>query len=291
MFERFERPIKIICLGLAVLLAWQLGSAILSGDPLAHLKIPALPTLPGTTNETAKPAPKETNTAEMNKTGTNRTGATNATISTNAAHGTNLAKGTNAIAKSTNAPLAGEAGQTNAGSGPSHHGPRKPGQNEGRAGMPPGMMGQMMGGGMPGGPMGGGMNKVELPPQVQAQVDRIIDSEIFGALMRPMPLALLGIADQEAFIQATNGQTGPLKVGGEMGGVKLLRIGVNRVLVEQGGEKSELTLFGGIGGESLMPAPTNAPSTNTASTNTPSTNASIRRASIRNAGSKPPSAN
>jgi hypothetical protein len=32
----------------------------------------------------------------------------------------------------------------------------------------------------------------------------------------------------------------------------LLRIGINRVLVEQDGKKSELTIFDGYGGESLM---------------------------------------
>src|SRR5208283_1631810 len=120
------------------------------------------------------------------------------------------------------------------------------------------------------------MKKAELPPEVQARVAKIIDSELLGPAIRPMPLALIGIADEEAFIQATNGQTGPVKVGGEMAGIKLLRIGVNRVVVEQDGEKKELTLFGGIGGESLLPKETNAPSTNT-STNSlaikgPSTN-------------------
>ena len=93
-------------------------------------------------------------------------------------------------------------------------------------------------------------------------MDKIIDSEIFGPVIRPMPIALIGIADREAFLRATNGQTGPVKVGGELGGIKLLRIGINRVLVEENGEKKELTLFGGAGGESLMPKPTNAPSTN-----------------------------
>ena len=193
--------------------------------------------------------------------------------------GTNVVIGTNAVAKSTNAPAAGETGQTNAGSGPRRGGSQESGPPDGMPGLPPGMtpemmadmppemMAQMMGGGMPGGRRGGGLKKIELPPEVQARVDRIIDSEIFGPVIRPMPMALIGIADQEAFIQATNGQTGPVKVGGEIGGIKLLRIGVNRVLVEQDGEKKELTLFGGIGGESLMPKTTNAPSTNSPSTN------------------------
>jgi hypothetical protein len=279
MFERFERPLKIICLAMAALLAWQLGYLILRGDPLAHLKIPALPTLPGATNETAKLEQKETNAALVNKPGTN---GTNATIVTNAANGTNVANATNAIAKSTNAPAVSETGQTNASSGPKHGGSRKSGPPEGMPGMPPEMMAQMMGG-MPGGRMGGGMKKIELPPEVQARVERIIDSEFFGPVIRPMPMALIGIAEQEAFIQATNGQTGPVKLGGEMGGIKLLRIGVNRVLVEQDGEKKELTIFGGVGGESLMPNPTNAPSTNMAPTNGPSTNAPTKRLLTRNA--------
>ena len=123
----------------------------------------------------------------------------------------------------------------------------------------------------------GGMKKIDLPPEVQARVDRIIDSEIFGPIMRPMPMALIGIAGDEAFIRATNGQTGPVKVGGELGGIKLLQIGINRVLVEADGEKKELTLFDGVGGESLMPKSTNEPSTNAPSTNAPTKKASKRK--------------
>jgi hypothetical protein len=290
MFDRFERPIKIVCLAMAALLVWQLAGLILRGDPLARLKIPALPALPGATNDTANSAQKDTNgtnaTMATNlangtnvSTGTNATQGTNIAKGTNVANGTNVVQGTNAIAKSTNAIAAVETGQTNSSAGPKHGGP----QRLGPPGTPPGMMAQMMGGGMPGGPMGGGMKPIALPPEVQARVDRIIESEVFGPIMRPMPMALIGIADQEAFIRATNGQTGPVKIGGELGGIKLLRIGVNRVLVESGGETNELTLFDGVGGESLMPKPANAPSTNMASTNAPSTNAPSRRASIRNA--------
>jgi hypothetical protein len=292
MFERFERPVKIICLALAVLLTWQLASLILRGNPLSKLKIPPLPTLPNSTNEVAKSSQKDTNgtiaTAGTNAaTGTNATNGTNIAKGTNVANGANVVQGTNATPKSTNALAAGETGQTNFNAGPKHGGSQRSGPPGGMPGLPPGMtpamMAQMMGGGVPGGPMGGGMKQIELPPEVQARVDRIIDSEILGPIMRPMPMALIGIADQEAFLRATNGQTGPVKVGGEMGGIKLLRIGVNRVLVESGGETNELTLFDGVGGQSLMPKPTNAPSTNMASTNAPSTNEPSRRASIRNA--------
>ena len=68
-----------------------------------------------------------------------------------------------------------------------------------------------------------------------------------------MPMALLGIAGKDVFLRAPNGQTGLIRQGEELGGVKLLRIGVNRVLVEENGEQKELMLFSGFGGETLLP--------------------------------------
>lgn len=128
-----------------------------------------------------------------------------------------------------------------------------------RHGRRPGMM-MMMGG------MGGPGGNLKLPPGIQARVDRIKESEILGPFMRPAPMALLGIADDDVFLRAPDGQTGMVKEGGELGGVKLVRIGINRVLVEENGEKKELTLFDGFGGESLMPKEETA-STNAAPTN------------------------
>ena len=263
MLERFERPIKIVCLAMAALLAWQLGYLILRGDPLAHLEIPSLPMLAKATNDAPEAAHKETNTAVANGPGTNGTNV----ASTNSASGTNAAAATNALAKSSGT----SAGKTNTDSGPKPGDSPKHGPRHGAPNLPPGMPPEMMAmmGGMPGGPGGGGRKKVTLPPEIKSHIDKIIESEIFGPIMHPMPMVLIGIVEEQAFIQATNGQTGPVKVGGEIGGIKLLRIGINRVLVEQGGEKKELTLFDGIGGESLMPNP----STNTAGTNAPSTNA------------------
>ena len=74
-----------------------------------------------------------------------------------------------------------------------------------------------------------------------------------------MPMALLGIAGDNAFLRAPNGQTGLIKEGSELGGIKLLRIGTNRVLVEQEGQPKELTIFSGYGSESLLPLPTAKP--------------------------------
>ena len=63
---------------------------------------------------------------------------------------------------------------------------------------------------------------------------------------------VVGIAGTDAFIRSTNGQPGMVKEGGEFGGIKLLRIGTNRVLIEDAGEKKELLIFEGAGGESLL---------------------------------------
>jgi hypothetical protein len=56
-----------------------------------------------------------------------------------------------------------------------------------------------------------------------------------------------------AFLRTANGQTGLVKEGDSLGDLKLLRIGINRVLVEQDGQKKELMIFSGYGGESLLP--------------------------------------
>jgi hypothetical protein len=71
--------------------------------------------------------------------------------------------------------------------------------------------------------------------------------------MRPLPMGLLGIAGNVAFLRAANGQTGVVKEGDSLGALKLLKIGTNRVLVEDDGQKQELTIFSGYGGESLLP--------------------------------------
>ena len=92
-----------------------------------------------------------------------------------------------------------------------------------------------------------------LPPAISERIERITQSEILGSIIRPLPMALLGIAGQDAFLRAPNGQTGLVKEGEELGGVKLLRIGTNRVLIEHEGQQKELSVFSGFGSESLLP--------------------------------------
>jgi len=92
-----------------------------------------------------------------------------------------------------------------------------------------------------------------LPAPVQAQIDRITQSEVLGPVMRPQPMALLGLAGPDAIIRTPDGRTGLLRVGEEFGGIKLLQIGTNRVVIEQDRQRKELMLFSGFGSESLLP--------------------------------------
>jgi hypothetical protein len=310
MFERRELILKIAVGVTAGLVLYELGLFLAHINPLWRLKIPALPTLPGSdataasskgTNTTAKGTGSNTTQQVTAAKGTNSSPqATNVSAqahnvsareTNSAARGTNgVSRGTNLVAGATNlvsrgTNLLGEA--TNAVSKGTNVLAAAPGTSRGSTnsvvasnappavpgnmmagppvtppGMPPGVM--VMGPGGPGMPPGGrfmgpggpGMGKPgpELAPEVQARLDRIIESEILGPVMRPLPMALLGIAGPHIFLRAPNGQTGLIKEGEELGGVKLVRIGTNRVLVEEKGEQKELTIFSGFGSESLMSA-------------------------------------
>jgi|GEM_PF-1564398 len=109
--------------------------------------------------------------------------------------------------------------------------------------VPPGM-GMMMGG-----PGGGG----NVPPEIQPAVDKIKQSQVLGVEMKPPPMALIGIAGKDVFLRGPNGQDGVIREGEELGGVKLLKVGINRVLVEENGQQKELSLFNGFGSETLLP--------------------------------------
>jgi hypothetical protein len=274
MRERSEQWLRLLCLALGLLLVCQIGIKVLRRSPLSGLKIPELPTLAaaddsapggkGTNQSTVKaagtkgtnssPSQAGTNAVSHHKASTNLTAAaasppslgaeTNAVrvskerkgktnivaqaessgASTNLASGTNAVKGTNLLAK---ASKSGKGTNANA-----------------RAGMA-----------MPGGPFGGpGMQKPpDLPPAVLARVDRLVDSELLGPVFHPMPTGLLGIVGDVAFLRAPSGQTGMVKEGDSLGAIKLVRIGINRVLVEEDGQKKELTIFEGFGGQSLLP--------------------------------------
>ncbi len=122
-----------------------------------------------------------------------------------------------------------------------------PAQGGGPMGGGPGM-----GMGMPGRP-GMGMGGTPVSPESQARMDRVVQSEILGAVMHPPPMALLGILGNDVLLRAPNGMAGLVREGAELGGAKILRIGTNRVLVRVDGEDKELMIFNGMGGESLLP--------------------------------------
>jgi len=92
-----------------------------------------------------------------------------------------------------------------------------------------------------------------LPAHVQTQIDQIKRSQLLGPDIKPPPMALLGIAGADVFLRAPSGQTGVIREGEELGGVKLLRVGTNRVIVEHEKQQKELTIFSGFGSDSLLP--------------------------------------
>src|SRR5207244_7344448 len=56
--------------------------------------------------------------------------------------------------------------------------------------------------GPPGRPMNMAGKPPELPPEIKDRVERITQGEILGQVIRPMPMALLGIAGQHAFLRS-----------------------------------------------------------------------------------------
>lgn len=281
MLERLEPVLKAVCLALAALVLFQVVRLVVRSDPLAHLNIPALPTLPPDTNapaggtgtnslaapgsgkagtNTAHPgvrivgvATNTTDGRESGKTGTNLPQSVSARKETNSPSpavaadiDTNSSPGPGSETKETNTIARTGPTQSNLSATPSGATRRGPGAS---AGLPPEMA--MVGMGAFGRP--GAMAAPELPLPIRARVYRITNSEILGPIMRPLPMALLGIAGNVAFLRAANGQTGLVKEGDSLGGLKLIRIGTNRVLVEDDGQKKELTIFSGYGGESLLP--------------------------------------
>jgi hypothetical protein len=285
MRERSEQILRLVSLVLGALLLFQLARIFAHRNPVAQVQIPAVPTLETATSATNAPATNAVHAVGSSKISTNKVAAsasTNAVAqiagsntvpaaeavvlnqSTNTStepRGTNTSQqlaevkpaGTNVAPSATNTVSAKKEGgptSTNVAAAAASSkagtnapaGPVVSARPEGPGAMPRGMGGP---GGMPGKPK-------ELPPEILARVDRVVDSELLGPVMRPLPMALLGIAGNIAFLRAPNGQTGLVKEGDDLGGVKLVRIGINRVLVEKEGKKEELMIFSGMGGESLL---------------------------------------
>lgn len=287
--ERAEQIVKLICLILAALVLYELAGIVIRWNPFHGVTVPELPVLAAATNGPAEP----THTTNLPTTaavkGTNNLPhqpPTNSMAVASSNSPSQVMKQTNVIVRSepmppetnttnnttTNAStnivahLQTKFGNTNPASGMlstnmgtnllalaatnemTKHSTQKPGMNMSGAMPMPGMAGMGFNPFQPPGKPG-----ANLPPAVQSRISRITDSEILGPVIRPLPMALLGIAGEFAFLRADSGQTGLVKEGDTLADIKLLRIGINRVLIEQNGQKKELMIFSGYGGESLLP--------------------------------------
>lgn len=243
MPDRPEQILRKVCQVLVAVLILRVAWVVLRPNPLSNLVIPDLPQLAGaspTASATNRPTGAAATNASAGKPGTHSPAS--ATNGVTAGVSTNGSK-TNSIAlSSSNAPSSKASN--------SSPGPVPPGMPPG---MPPMMAGPMMMGGMPGMPGGRpGAPAAPLDPLVSARIDKIIQSELLGPIPHPLPMALLGIAGHDAFIRTPSGMSGMIHEGAEFGGIKLLRIGTNRVLVEEAGAKKELMIFEGAGGVSLL---------------------------------------
>jgi hypothetical protein len=283
MRERAEQILRIACLILAALVLCQLVGMVVRWNPFRGVTVPALPALAVSTN--AAGGAHGTNPAMAMVVGTNRAPSlrgtnnvssvtnagtnltlqklpagtnagvqvepvkTNAVSETNAVaqpeiglNGTNSATGTNSADRGSNALISTGAAGTNAMPRP------KVEKKIADAAPVPDVAGMNPDPSAPSGKRGG-----DLPPAIQAQISRITDSEILGPVIHPLPMGLTGIAGDVAFLRTATGQTGLVKEGDSLGDIKLLRIGINRVLIEQDGQKKELTIFSGYGSDSLLP--------------------------------------
>jgi hypothetical protein len=293
MRERAEPILKIACLILAAFVLYQVAGIFLRINPLHGVVVPALPVLAASTNNPAGGG-RGTNLAVsmsvivrgtniQSSAGTNiassvKIAGTNfisppmpvaigtnpivvvplAKMETNVVPNpqikigeTNLISATTNAQNGTNVLVAATAAGTNI-----SHQPKPAAPATGFI-PPPGMAVMSLN---PFAPPGRRVD--DLPPAIQARVSRIVDSEILGPVMHPLPMALLGIAGDVAFLRTASGQSGLVKEGDSLGELKLLKIGMNRVLIEQDGQKKELTIFSGYGSESLLPKQTGTPDEN-----------------------------
>ena len=245
MLKHSELILKIVCLLMATLFLYQFVNVVIRIRPLKGLKIPDLPRLPAvvdapgagkTTNNVTSPlaANKGTNSGVTPISGNVETNMVASQLA--AKTSTNSIPGKDSEKPPTNAFPEQAAGKKETNSAALQAAGKPDARVVSRT--PP------------------VINKApDLPPLIQARVDRVTQSEMLGPVMRPLPMGLVGIAGKVAFLRAANGQTGLVKEGDELGGIKLLQIGTNRVLVEHEGQKKELTLFAGFGSESLLPKP------------------------------------
>jgi hypothetical protein len=267
MFERSVPIIRMICIGLAALIIVQVTRLAAQKDPLRDVKIPVLASalsvssnsLTSTNSLSGSNSLASSNSLSRSNslTSSNVVASSNRPAISNSLASSNVLTGSNTLTKSatsTNEPGTNSLAQ---GSGKiaATNSPPGRGSTAGRASTTP----RPIPGGMRGGPGGPGAAMPALPPAIQTRVDKITQSEILGPVVRPQPMALQAIGGRDALLRSPMGQTGWLREGEELGGVKLLRIGTNRVLIEHEGQKKELMIFSGFGSETLLPKGNQSP--------------------------------
>jgi hypothetical protein len=260
LLERAEPVLRITCLILAAVVVYQLAEIILRWNPFRGVTVPMLPSLSAGANFPADGGPGAKPAASVASMGTGNlppppgisTAPIAASVSINFTTAAMPAgKGINAMTNSVLVKAPAMTGTNLLASA-----------TTGATGAIPNLNPKTIAVGAGAVPNLAGMNLnpfappsrrgADLPPVVQARISRITDSEILGPVMHPLPMALMGIAGQFAFLRSDSGQTGLVKEGDTLDDIKLLRIGINRVLIEQGGQQKELTIFSGYGGESLL---------------------------------------
>jgi hypothetical protein len=288
MRERAEPILKIACVILAALVLYQFAGIFLRMNPLHGVVVPALPTLAVSTNNapengrSVNPAPianavKSTNNEPI-VAGTNISSALNANKISNTnsiSSPSPMTNGSNSISLEkivkTETNLVSHS-ITNA-SGTNFIVAQKPvekGTNLSTVAAATNVVAHtnsemkiadatsiptMARAGRNFNPFQSQAKRDDVPPAIQAQISKITASEILGPVIHPLPMVLMGIAGDVAFLRSPGGQTGLVKVGDSLGEIKLLRIGINRVLVELDGQQQELMIFSGYGGESLLSKP------------------------------------
>lgn len=261
MRKHTEKILRLACVLLGALLLFQVIRVTFRGNPLARVSIPAVPTLATNLDSSVARPNSATNAA----TALTAAGSGSNITAVGAIPGVNsndvladiIQSKTNEISTRTNVALAPIDVQSGTNSLVGSNAPAAAaGTNTTPAGLAAvkapssGPRPEMTMMGMPG--MRSTKPMPDLPIPIKARIYRIYESELFGQVMRPTPMALLGIAGNSAFLRSPSGQTGLVKEGDSLGEIKLLQIGINRVLVEENGQKKELMIFEGYGGESLL---------------------------------------
>ncbi len=91
-------------------------------------------------------------------------------------------------------------------------------------------------------------------PAFPPRFEIIVTSGILGKAPqapKPKPL-LIGVIGERAMLRAPDGREDLVREGEELGGVKVVKIATNRVLIEFEGKKQELTVYSGMGSPSLL---------------------------------------